>query len=505
MKKAPTESSPTESSPLVAEPLSTPAAEESRASYAALLRRVGPALFGNMIEFYEFGVYALVTEEITANFFDATDTSSVWLGFAISFIARPFGGFFFGAMADAISRRAALMLSVFGMVVGTVGIGFLPTQRCCGQSWGLFGTCMLMFFKIVQGLCVGGELTTVIVFCAEHAGPKRAAFGVAAAVATAAFGTIIAELVLLLLNAVLDDSQMLSWGWRLPFLIVLPWGIAATAMRRGLHEPEGGGEKKGAGGPVDHRKLVAELWRHHKRHVVLGTLLFGGQHVNFWGNVIFPKSFLIDAGVRSPRVALGVALCGLVGTTLAKPFAGLLVDRLGRPAAARNPALRADLLGGAQHGAARIAPTIVVTALVCCWPLWALMVYPGVPALSLVAGTAFGLIDGVFGVALLLIGLGLFPKAVRATGLGLSYNVAHACFSATTPFAANFFWSRWKRPAQPGSLLDREPWLANTAPAVWPLITVTITLCALMPLLSHVRGALPPAGGHGTVTPANKV
>jgi len=494
---------PTESSPLVATPLSAPAADEpARASYAALLRRVGPALLGNMIEFYEFGVYALVTEEITSNFFDATDKSGVWFGFAISFVARPFGGFFFGWMADAISRRAALTASVFGMIVGTVGIGFLPTQRCCGQSWGLFGTAMLMLFKILQGLCVGGELTTVIVFCAEHAGPKMAAFGVAVACATAAFGTIVAELVLLLLNAVLDDQQMLNWGWRVPFLIVLPWGIAAILMRRGLHEPDGGGGggEKGAE-PPDHRKLVAELWRDHKRHLVLGTLLFGGQHVGFWGNVIFPKSFLIDAGLRSSRVALGVALCGLVGTTLAKPLAGLMVDRLGAPAAARNPALRTHLLGAAQHGAARVAPTIVVTALVCCWPLWAMMVYPDAWFLSLVAGTAFGLIDGVFGVALLLIGLGLFPKAVRATGLGLTYNVAHAMFSATTPFVANFFWERWKSDAEPGTLLDRHPWLANTAPSVWPLITLSISLCALMPLLSHARGAPPP----GASTSANKV
>merc|ERR1712185_224888 len=125
-----------------------------------------------MIEFYEFGVYALVTEEITSNFFDASDTSGVWFGFAISFVARPFGGFFFGWMADAISRRAALMVS-----------------------------------------------------CAEHAGPKMAAFGVAVACATAAFGTIVAEL-LLLLTAVLDDQQMLNWGWRVPFLVVLPWGVA---------------------------------------------------------------------------------------------------------------------------------------------------------------------------------------------------------------------------------------------------------------------------------------
>ena len=136
-----------------------------RLSRAALVRKVGPALLGNMIEFYEFGVYALVTEALHENFFGEDDQYGVWIGFGISFVARPFGGLFFGYLADRISRRFALVVSIGGMIVSTGCIGLLPTQVCCGKVWGMLGVILLVACKFLQGLCVGGELTTVIVFC----------------------------------------------------------------------------------------------------------------------------------------------------------------------------------------------------------------------------------------------------------------------------------------------------------------------------------------------------
>jgi MHS family proline/betaine transporter-like MFS transporter len=217
----------TEASPLVSAQRSINAT-----SRMALLKKVGPALLGNMIEFYEFGIYALVTEAIHENFFGKDDSYGVWIGFGISFVARPFGGFFFGFLADRISRRFALLVSIAGMIIATGGIGLLPTRSCCGEVWGWFGLILLIAFKVTQGLCVGGELTTVVVFCGEHAGRLHAGFGVALAVFTAGLGTVMSELVVLVIDRFLDDEQMMTWGWRIPFLLVFPWGIAARPKAR---------------------------------------------------------------------------------------------------------------------------------------------------------------------------------------------------------------------------------------------------------------------------------
>ena len=209
----------TEASPLVSAQRSINAT-----SRMALLKKVGPALLGNMIEFYEFGIYALVSEAISDNFFatSAEHEYGVWFGFAISFIARPFGGAVFGWVADRISRRVSLLMSVFGMIVSTAAIGMLPSYQWGGPVAGRIGWFFLFVCKLIQGLSIGGELTTLYVFAVEHAGPRMCGFALGLCSATASFGTVIAELVIALLDLATTEEQLNSWAWRIPFLITLP-------------------------------------------------------------------------------------------------------------------------------------------------------------------------------------------------------------------------------------------------------------------------------------------
>ena len=485
---------PTEASPLVADDRglgrssdSAPHTDAPRLSRAGLMRKVGPALLGNMIEFYEFGVYALVTEALHDNFFGEDDQYGVWIGFGISFVARPFGGFFFGYLADRISRRFALVVSIGGMIVSTVCIGLLPTQLCCGPVWGMLGVILLIACKFLQGLCVGGELTTVIVFCAEHAGRLHAGFGISLAVFTAGLGTVLSELVVMLISSLLTEDQMTDWGWRIPFLIVLPWGMFAVYLRRGLHEPDHGGEAALSSSEiVNDDTPIKRLWRTHRWHLVVGTCLFAGQHVGFWGNIIFAKSFLIQADVRTVMWALAATLVGLCFSLTFKIVGGVACDRLAVHACERYPSLRTTLFGGVRWGAMRIAPVVAGILVAIVFPLWVLMVLPDQSWASLLAEAIFGIFDGILGIVLILIALELFPVSVRATGIGLAYNIAHALFSSVTPLVAGAIWKNWKHAqekADADTLLGQNPWLANTAPAMWPLICYVITALALVPLL----------------------
>merc|ERR1711865_1305254 len=231
----------------------------------------------------------------------------------------------------------------------------------------------------------------------------------------------------------LTEDQMMEWGWRIPFLIVFPWGLFAVYLRRGLHEPDHGGEAS-----MDSKEIVQNdtpikrVWRTHRWHLVCGTLMFAGQHVGFWGNIIFVKSFLIQADIRTVMWALAATLILVV------------------------------------------------------FPLWVLMVVPDQSWASLVAEAIFGVFDGILGIVLILIALELFPVSVRATGIGLSYNIAHALFSSVTPLIAGAIWKNWKHleeKADADSVFGRTPWLANTAPAMWPLICYCITTLALVPLM----------------------
>ena len=483
---------PTEASPLVSESADLSGRGDApmvkaRLSRGGLVRKVGPALLGNMIEFYEFGVYALVTEALHENFFGEDDQYGVWIGFGISFVARPFGGFFFGYLADRISRRFALVVSIGGMILSTGAIGLLPTQVCCGPVWGMLGVILLVACKFLQGLCVGGELTTVIVFCAEHAGRQHTGFGVSLAVFTAGLGTVMSELVVMLISWLLTEEQMTAWGWRIPFLIVFPWGIFAIMLRRGLHEPDHGGETALSSGEiVANDTPIKRVWRTHRWHLVVGTLMFAGQHVGFWGNIIFAKSFLIQADIRTVIWALCATLVGLCFSLTFKIIGGVMCDRLAVQAWDRYPSLRTTLFGGVRCGAIRIAPVVATLLVLIVFPLWVLMVVPDQSWTSLLAEAIFGIFDGILGIVLILIALELFPVSVRATGIGLAYNIAHALFSSVTPLIAGAIWKNWKHleeKAATDSVLGRTPWLVNTAPAIWPLICYTITALALVPLL----------------------
>ena len=166
--------------------------------------------------------------------------------------------------------------------------------------------------------------------------------------------------------------------------------------------------------------------------------------------------------------------------------------------------------GGVRRGAMRIAPVISATLILVVFPLWVLMVVPDQNWASLLAEAIFGVFDGILGIVLILIAIELFPVSVRATGIGLSYNIAHALFSSVTPLVAGAVWKGWKHleeKADADSVLGRTPWLVNTAPAMWPMVCYMITTLALVPL---VRGwiksesfyLMQADAGGGTMSPA---
>merc|ERR1712028_280590 len=177
--------------------------------------------------------------------------------------------------------------------------------------------------------------------------------------------------------------------------------------------------------------------------------------------------------------ALAATLVGLVFSLTFKIVGGVACDRLAVHACDKYPSLRTTLFGGVRWGAMKIAPIISAMLILVVFPLWVLMVVPDQSWASLVAEAIFGIFDGI-------LGLELFPVSVRATGIGLSYNIAHALFSSVTPLIAGAVWKSWKHleeKADADSVFGRTPWLANTAPAMWPLICYIITTLSLVPLM----------------------
>ena len=204
----------------------------------SLVRRAVTASgIGNVTEWYDFGVYAYLETTIQVVFLPPGTAGGPVITaalFAASFLARPFGGLFFGPLADRIGRTKTLATTMLLMAIATFGIGVLPTYA----SIGLAAPLLLLLCRLLQGFSTGGEYAGAMTFVAEYAPDRRRGF----LGSFLEFGTITGYLlgaaVVTVLQTVLgeDSPELLSWGWRIPFLLALPMGMIGLYLRYRLEE-----------------------------------------------------------------------------------------------------------------------------------------------------------------------------------------------------------------------------------------------------------------------------
>ncbi|MGW6871918.1 MFS transporter [Streptomyces xanthophaeus] len=403
-----------------------PAAAPARPRRALLAGSVG-----NLVEWYEFGVYGCFATVIAAHFFTpAAGTTAgasgagpllaTYASFALAFFFRPLGALLFGRLGDRVGRRTALVAVVGLMTLATTLIGLLPTQAQLGPAapW------LLTLLRALQGLSAGGEFGGAVALMTEYAPPGRRGRYGAWQSFTLALGLLGGAGTAALTATLLTPAALHDWGWRIPFLLALPLGLAALWLRTGLAEPPGPQETPGtqetpgsqgppapqkppgprpdpADGPRDTPGTA--------RAVVLGIgRIMGWSAAGYTFLVVLP-SYLqstLGATFREAMIATALANLGFAASILP---AGMLSDRIGR---------RPVMLCGAL--------TVALFAL----PLLDLLQDPAAPpaakaAAVLAAGASVGLLAGP-GPAML---AEMFPARVRCTGLGVAYALANAVFS----------------------------------------------------------------------------
>ncbi|MEU8567418.1 MFS transporter [Streptomyces pathocidini] len=363
---------------------------------------------GNLIEWYEFGVYGYFATIIAATFFtpdgggDAEALIKTYASFALAFFFRPIGAALFGRVGDRIGRRPTLILVILLMTAATTLIGLLPSYATLGAAapW------LLTLLRAVQGLSAGGEFGGAVSIMAEFAPAGRRGLYGAWQSFTVALGLLTGAGTAALLATVLSEEQLSAWGWRVPFLLTLPMGLAALWLRLRLAETPAFREADRASDAADTPPpRTADL----VKAVVLGAgRIMGWAAAGYTFLVVLP-SYLqstLNATFQQALVATALANLGFAASILP---AGLLSDRLGR---------RAVMTSGA------------VLVAVLAFPLLNLLQDPGASTLAkglsvFAAGAAVGLMAGP-GPAML---AEMFPTRVRYTGLGLAYALSNAVFS----------------------------------------------------------------------------
>jgi MFS transporter, MHS family, proline/betaine transporter len=375
-------------------------------------RLMAAGAIGNLLEWYDFAVYGYFAAAIGRAFFPEQDKVAQVLAafgiFAVGFMMRPVGGALFGHVGDRFGRSTALTLSVAAMAVPTFLIGVLPGYDVLG----LAAPALLTLLRMMQGLSVGGEYTTSIVFLVEHARPGRR--GVVGAVSGlgAVSGILLGSATGAILESLMPAQAVEEWGWRIPFWIGLFVGAAGLVLRRGFGEEAKADTRKR---PAQRPSLIATVSRHWRVLAYLaGISVFGA--VGFYLMFVYIVSWLQFADGIAPAQALTINTISMALLIPAEVGMAALSDRLGR-----RPMLLA----------------VTGLAVAAAWPLFWLMhgheqwmIRAGQLGFVLLVGGYYGCLPAFM--------VETVAIEVRCTAIALGYNVTLGLIGGVSPLAATW-------------------------------------------------------------------
>ncbi|WP_311970681.1 MFS transporter [Pseudomonas baltica] len=311
-----------------------------------LRRAIFTGAVGSALEYYDFAIYGLASALVFGHiFFPSLGTTGALLAsfatYGAGFLARPFGGLFFGSLGDRKGRKLVLLLTIGLMGLATTAIGLLPT--------GSLGAVLLVLLRLLQGFGAGAEQTGAATLMAELAPAKRRGLYAALPFIGIFSGLALATVTFRVMQALLTPEEIIAWGWRLPFLASVVLIVMAIWIRLTLKES-----------PVfkqlaESKNVIASPMRsmlRNARRPLLATTLMrmaetGSSTLYTTVSIAFLTSF------ASQHMANGSAGLGTIGTNavllaslasiLTTPLFGALSDRIGRLKVYRGGAIFAAL------------------------------------------------------------------------------------------------------------------------------------------------------------------
>jgi MFS family permease len=291
-------------------------APETRAAVPA--RHIAAVVVGNALEFYDFLTYSFFAVYIGRAFFPSSDPSASLLAslatFGAGFVTRPIGALVIGRMGDRLGRKPAMILSFWLMGVAIAGLALTPSRA----SIGVTAPALVIFFRMLQGFALGGEVGPTTAFLLEVAPPERRGFYTAFQYWTQDLAVLISGLVGFGLASTLSEQQLQDFGWRAAFLAgaaIVPFGLA---MRRRLPETFHQRAKR------EHIPL-----RPYLPVAVLGLMLLAsatiGAYIGDYMTTYAIATLHMPANIAFAATVV-VGLCGVVFDLVS----GALSDRIGR-------------------------------------------------------------------------------------------------------------------------------------------------------------------------------
>lgn len=386
-----------------------------------LRRAISGATMGNLMEWYDFGIYGYLTAVMTKVFqpehAGSTGTIVTLAAFAVSFLARPFGGLVFGPLGDKIGRQKTLAITMIAMSVATGAIGLLPTYAQVGW-WAFVG---LIVCRLVQGFSTGGEYSGATTFVSEYAPDKRRGYFASFLDVGSYLGFAVGAGVVAVVSYTMGESTLESWGWRIPFLLALPFGALALYFRLKIEESPTFESTQAANEAAADENVESSIdesqtqlgpvgiVKHHWRPLLIAMALVGATNTAGYSLTSYMPTYLEQNHGYTALSAALVTIPALLVLSFSVPFVGRLSDRIGR-----KPVLW----------------IAVVATLVLTIPAYLLMATrTGAFVAMFVLAFSVAFYISVSASAL----PALFPTASRFGGMALSYNIAVSLFGGTAP------------------------------------------------------------------------
>ncbi|HWF64414.1 MAG TPA: MFS transporter [Rhizomicrobium sp.] len=372
-----------------------------------LWRSILAAAAGNLLEWYDFVIYAFMAPYIAEKFFPSSDPLAgllaVFATFGLGFVVRPLGGILIGRLGDTKGRKAALLVTIFLMAAGTAGIGLVPSRAAIG----VLAPWLLLLCRLIQGFSAGGEWASATTFIYEWAPAGRRGFFSSLQQSSVACGMLLGSGVAASFTSLLSKSQMADFGWRIPFLLgalILPVGL--YTWRRVEETPV---FKSSRDAPVTigtGLRLAAQA---------IGVTVI--WTIAYYAILTYMPVFTAHFSRLGPATALWSNALSLLVLALATPLFGALADRIGR-----KPLMIAGAAGFA-----------LLT-----YPLFLVIVNSQTMAPIVLAQILFALMTAIYSGATPAAMNEIFPPASRLLWMSTGYSLATALFGGFGPFLSTW-------------------------------------------------------------------
>lgn len=386
------------------------ASPDAAASRAHGLRRVIVTVAaGNLLEWYDFGIYGYFALVLSKQFFPGgAGLLLTFATFGVGFLARPLGAVVFGHIGDRHGRQRALLLSIFGMAGGTFVMGCLPNFQHIGYA----APVILTILRLLQGFSCGGEWAGSAAYMIETAPNHRRGFAGSWQEFSLVLALMVSAGVGALINGTLSPATIASWGWRVPFLAGILIAIPALILRSTAREtPLFERLKAEDGTTTAPLKEIFTIARIQMVKAAGFAMLFT---VAFYVLLTYLSTWLVTAAGLSPTFALVVVTIENAVLAVLIPLTGAWSDKIGRK------------------------PLLLISCglfAVLSYPMFLLMAHASALGVLLL-GVLFAIILSLFS------GPGpsalaeLFPTRVRYTALSIPYQTVIAVCGGFAPFIA---------------------------------------------------------------------